>query len=228
MRWIYKLEYKFGRYYIRNLMAFVIGGMVLVYFGDSLLSGGVSGYLFFSRTNIFAGQIWRVVSFIFLPPGGGASSLFTLISIYFIYMAGRFFEHQWGGFRLMLYYIIGILMAVIGGLISPLGFSTNTYLNSSLYLALATLMPDMQIRLFFVVPIKGWWFVLLFFAYNVYTIIDAFFTPGMGFLLGVNALILFAFSLVNYFLFLGPTLAGNLKQQMVIRRNRRQWRNRNK
>lgn len=240
MRWIHKLEYKFGKYYIRNLMLAVVIGMAVVYLGDMMLGSSlVSGTLSFWRDNVFAGQVWRVLSFVFTPPGGNflppiaglqtvnnvMQPVFIILSLYFTYMAGKFLESTWGGFKFNLYFFSGFLMAIIGGFITPLGYSTNSFLLSSLFLAVATIMPEMQFRLFLLIPIKGWIFLLIFFAMNLFSIIQAF---AYGAAVGLSSLILFALSLVPYFVFFGNTLIGKIKQQMLINRNRRQWQNRNR
>lgn len=243
MRWIHKLEYKFGKYYIRNLMLAVVVGMVVVYLGDMILGGSlVSATLSFWRADILRGQVWRVLSFAFVPPGGNylppiaglqtinnvMQPVFVLLSVYFTYMAGKFLEGTWGGFKFNMYFFSGVIMAIIGGFITPLGFSTNNYLQSSLFLAVATIMPEMQFRLFLLIPIKGWIFLVIFFAMNLFSIIQAFMIPAIGTMLGLSNLILFALSLVPYFLFFGNTLIGKIKQQRIISRNRRQWQNRNR
>jgi hypothetical protein len=218
-------------------------GMGIVYLGDMMLRNSmVSGTISFWRDEIFAGQFWRVISFVLVPPGGnilppvvGLQSinnvmqpLFVLISLYFMYMAGKYLENTWGAFRFNLYIFSGIIFAIIGGFISPLGISSNSYMLSSLFLALATLMPSMQVRLFFLIPIRGWLFLLIFFAMNLFSIIEAFTIPMIGGLIGVSNLIVFALSLVPYFAFFGKSLISNARQQIMIIKNRRQWNNRNR
>ena len=240
MRWLYKLEYKFGRYYIKYLMPVIIAGMAVVYIGDMVmgysLGYSMSYFVAFSRDLIFRGEIWRVISFIFTPPGGsilpnvGALAtvnnmmhpLFVLMVMYFIFSVGRSLETMWGGFRLTVFYLMGILCAILGGFITPMGFTTNTYLNSSLFLALATAMPEANFRLFFMIPLKSKWFILVFFALDLYSILQAFliYVP-----LGLSHLILFALSLVPYLVYFGPALWRQFNDWLRIRRNRRNWRN---
>lgn len=239
MRWLYKLENKLGRYYIRNLMTVIVAGMVIVYLGDLFMSAGnmsVSSWLSLNIGAVLRGQVWRLITFIFIPPSSNA--FFILINLYFYYMLGNMLENYWGGFRLNMYYLFGVLGTIAGAFVSyflvPLVsggsfFSaSNTYLNLSLFLAIATLMPDMEFRLFFLIPLKAKWLAI---AYGVLLVIPVlqtvvFSDNPLG--NGLTQLIALVFSLINYLIFFGPTLISGIRQQIIVSRNRRQWRNRNR
>ena len=112
--------------------------------------GMASSFLYFNRELILRGQIWRVLTFIFIPPK--QSLLFILFALYFYYILGTALENRWGSRRFNLYYLVGILGNILGGFI--LGFNDNTFLNMSLFLAFACLYPDFEIMLFFFLPVK--------------------------------------------------------------------------
>lgn len=240
MRWLYKLENKLGKYYIRNLMTVIVAGMVIVYLGDMFMAAGgmsVSSWLSLNIAAVMRGQVWRLITFVFIPPSSNV--FFILINLYFYFMLGRMLESYWGGFRLNVYYLFGILGTIAGAfvayflvpyvssaaaLISP----TNAYLNLSLFLALATLMPDMEFRLFFLIPLKAKWLAIAYAVLLVIPILQTVvFSPNpLG--NGLTQLIALVFSLINYLIFFGPTLISGIRQQIIVSRNRRQWRNRNR
>lgn len=228
MKWIYKLDYKFGRYHIRNLMRYVVGGMVVVYVLQLLLSPinltGAGGWLSLWRDGILSGQVWRLITFIFIPEGGNVFLMF--ISLYVYYLIGNSLENIWGGFRLNLYYLIGILGSIASVFVSPLGYTTNTALNLSLFLAFATLAPDTQFLFFFVIPLKAKWLAIGYVGFMAIDLIRAFALVGVGY--GLSMLIAYGFSLVNYLLFFGPTLISGLKDRIRIAKNRRNWRANNR
>ena len=72
--------------------------------------------------------------------------------MYFYYFLGSTLENVWGTFRFNLYYLVGLIGAVIAAFFT--GYGTSTYLNLSLFLAFAFLFPDHEILLFFFFPIK--------------------------------------------------------------------------
>lgn len=149
-RWLNKLEYKFRRYGIDNLMLYVTGTMLAVYLAEELTRIPISWYLSLDRAAILRGQVWRLITFIFVPQGD--MILWVLLWLYLYYFIGSSLENTWGRSKFTLFYIFGIVGAIIGGMIT--GYGSNMYLNLSLFLAFAALAPDFQLMLFFVIPIK--------------------------------------------------------------------------
>ncbi|MDD6800769.1 MAG: rhomboid family intramembrane serine protease [Firmicutes bacterium] len=156
-----KLNQKFGRYSIRNLMTFIVGGMTVVYLAELLLypvtGFSLSSVLAFNRNAVLHGQIWRLITFIFIPPD--SSILFILFSLYFYWLIGNALENQWGAFRFNLYYLCGMVCTAIAGMIT--GYATNSYLNLSMFLAFALMYPDYQVMVFFILPVKMKYLALL-------------------------------------------------------------------
>ena len=156
MQFLNKLERKFGRYAIPNLMTILTFGMGLVFVLDMMTAANpnyefsLSSILYFDREAVLQGQIWRVLTFLFLPPD--SSMLFILFALYFYWMIGTALERQWGSFKFNVYYFTGAIGTIISGIIT--GGATNTYLNLSLFLAFAAIFPDYEILLFFFIPIK--------------------------------------------------------------------------
>lgn len=224
MRWLYKLEYKYGKYCIKNLMTYIVAGMAIVYMLDAMLSFDLFWILSFFRPAIFAGQIWRVVTFIFLPVSP-QNPFLMIITLYCYYMLGNMLESIWGSFKFNVYYLIGFLATIFLGFLFPFGFVTNISLNSSLFLAIAAIMPDAEFKLFFMIPLKAKWIALLYFVFGVPGIINSF---KAGFLFGIFSILLNAVCLANFFLFFGRGLISAAKEQLRIYNNRRNWNNHNK
>lgn len=177
MNWLTKLERKFGRFAIPNLMYYIIIcyglGFILTYINPSFYTQ----YLSLNIEAVFHGQIWRVITFIIRPPS--ASFLFIILVLYFYYMIGKQLEMSWGAFRFNLYFFAGVLFHVIAAIIVYLitGVSLQIdawYLNLSMLLAFAAMYPDMQFYWFGVIPIKAKWMALLDAALFLWTIIKAF------------------------------------------------------
>lgn len=155
MNWWRRLGYKLAPYAIQNLMTVIIGAMAIIYIADGIigLMGDISliSYLEFDRDAIIHGfQIWRVVTFIFIPSGDNI--LWAILMMYFYWVIGRALEKEFGAFRFNLFYFLGAVLALIAGFIT--GYTTNSYLNLSLFLAFAIFYPNYEVRLFFILPIK--------------------------------------------------------------------------
>ncbi len=112
----------------------------------------ISFWLGLSRSLLLQGQIWRVISFIFIPFSGG-SILSVVLGIYFTWFIGTALEREWGDFRYTVYLLSGVLGTVLACLLT--GVTASTYcLSLSLLLAFAMLYPEVQLLLFFVIPIR--------------------------------------------------------------------------
>ena len=185
-----KMERKFGRYYISNLMLYIVIGTGIIFAFQYLFPTlPILSYLTFSRGAILHGQIWRIISFVLVPTRGDPISM--LFWLYLYWFIGSNLESYWGGWRFNVYYFTGALLAAIGGFIT--GYATNYYLNLSLFLAMAILCPNHQLLLFFFIPIKMKWLALI----DLAMIIHAFWFVNWG---GRLAIIL---SLLNVALFFG-------------------------
>ena len=160
MRFLDNISYKFRRHAIPNLMTYIVAGMAIIYLSDWFvmpqLGFSVSELLTFDRAAILSGQIWRLFSFVFLPPD--SSLLFIVLSLYFYYLIGNGLENAWGSFKFNVYYLVGIIGTIVAGLIT--GYGTNYYLNMSLFFAIAAAYPDFQVMLFFILPIKIKWLAI--------------------------------------------------------------------
>lgn len=173
MDWILKLEKKIGKYAIPDIMRYVImlqvGGFVLQMLNPTFYYS----YLCMDASAIFSGQIWRMVTFLMVPPS--TSYIFVFIALYCYYMIGQTIERVWGAFRFNIYLLTGILFHVLASLlaymITGISFPMGTeYLYLSLFFAFTLLFPDMEFRWYFIIPIKAKYLAVingLFFAYTV-------------------------------------------------------------
>lgn len=149
-----KLERKYGRYCIENLMMYIIGAMIIVHFMDMFLIDKMDASLnmlfAFDRAAIFRGELWRIFTFAFMSPDDNL--LFLIFSLYFLWLMGNGLEQRWGTFKFNVFYFSGLLFSLIAGFI--LGYATNGFVNLTLFLAFAAIYPDHEILLFFFIPVK--------------------------------------------------------------------------
>lgn len=191
MNFLDKFESKFGRFAIKGLMLYIITLnflAFLLYFMDR--SGVYIGKLVLVPELVMKGEIWRLITFIFIPPT--TSYVWIIFVLYFYYLIGTGLEHEWGSFKFNMYYFLGMLGTIIGSFISGYG-DTGLYLNLSLFFAFAFIYPDYQILLFFIIPVKIKYLAWLNWAFFIYNFI---FAP-------IYDKIAIAISILNFFLFFG-------------------------
>ena len=170
MDFINKMERKHGHKAIANLTSYLIACYVFGYIMMKV-APNVVGYLTLDPGAIFRGQIWRIISWVLIPPS--SLNIFTIIMLFFYYSIGRTLEQTWGDFKYNLYIFSGILFTVIGAiifyllesrmhpgsqvlLVMPYLFSTF-YINMSIFLAFAVTYPETKVYLYFLIPIKMKW-----------------------------------------------------------------------
>jgi hypothetical protein len=153
-----KLNRKFGKYAIDNLMLYIIVLYAAGFFINMVNPYFYDAYLMLDIDKILHGQIWRIFTFI-IQPTNSSNLFFLAFELYIYYMIGNSLENAWGSFRFNLYYLSGILFNILATIILYLflGQSYNLgliYINRSMFFVYAMLFPDVQFLLFFVIPVK--------------------------------------------------------------------------
>ena len=213
-----RLEARVGRHKgIRNLMTMIVFGTALVYIADMLLpymaGRSLSSYLRFSKDAIMHGEIWRLVTFVFIPLES-SHLLLLAISLYFYWMMGEYLQNTWGTFRFTLFYTTGILGSVISGCIT--GYATSYYLNMSLMLAMAIIQPEMKMRLYGLLEIRLKWLALVSVVMMVLPLLQ------VG---NWRDAVAFAVALLNVLLFFVDRLIGQIKAAYRRYTWKKNWRN---
>lgn len=173
-------ERKFGKYAIKNLSFVLICCYAVGYMLEMIdRSGTLILYLTLDPYAILHGQVWRLVTWILIPPPSG-NIIFTLIMLYFYCSIGTTLEKTWGTYRYNVYLFQGMLFTIAGSfllmgfqylfqsesialvgpdyyfLVNSLYFSTY-YINMSIFLAFAVTFPDVQVMLMFIILVKVKW-----------------------------------------------------------------------
>lgn len=215
MKLLNQLERRLYKFRIQPFFSYIVFAMAGIYLIDLFFPQFfLISRLMLITPAVYAGEIWRLITFIIIPPGG--SILQTALTLYFYYFVGTALENRWGPRRFLLYYVIGVFSAVIAALIT--GFGTNLYLNLSLFFAFAILYPDFQLLLFLVLPIKVKWLALLNGLYYLY-----------GFVNGNWAIrVAILFSLANLLLFFGGDLYNHLRMAISQWKRRQAFKNRSR
>ena len=234
-------ERKFGKYAIKNLSLVLI----ICYAFGYLFEWIYPDFLHFLYLNpykiIFRGQIWRLVTWLVVPPSG--FDFFTLLMLYFYYSIGTTLERTWGTYRYNVYIFSGALFTILGAFLllgytmlfqtdvfTALGedyftivsgmFSTY-YVNMSIFLAFAATFPNMQVLLFFILPIKVKVLGIIYGAILIYQFIVGYGT-NLAVLNVANRFVIAA-SLMNFIVFF-LTSRGKIRMTPKQMKRRQEFR----
>ena len=155
LRW---LERHFGRFAIRNLTLYLVGGQAIFFFVGSA-QPEVLEELVLIPQKVIEGEWWRLFVFLFMPPT--MSLIFLFFALYLLYLFGNALENEWGTFRYNLYVLIAYVATIATVWVDPTRAATNVYITGSIFLAFAFLFPDFVLYLFFILPVKVKWLALL-------------------------------------------------------------------
>ena len=202
-RWISRFCYDHPKFGIPNLMLYIAVGNIAIYLIDLFSMGGLSlaSFLSFNRYAILHGQIWRLVSFVFISESGdfllrGTGVFFVLISAYFYWWIGSLLEREWGTVKFTVFYLGGVVLNILYGFLT--GYASMSYVNLSMFFAFATLYPDMEILLFMILPVKVKWIAWIDGALFVWAVLSNLLVGNwIGALLPVVAIL-------NYLIFFWP------------------------
>ncbi len=193
-------EKKFGKYAISNISLMLIMCYAVGYVLQ-LISPSFLNMLTLNPYAILHGQIWRIFTWIIVPPD--SLDLFTIIMLYFYYSVGTSLERTLGTYQYNVYLFMGMFLTVVGSFVSmgacyifygdmlanpamaealftmfsPL-FCTY-YINMSILLAFAATFPNVQVLLMFVIPVKMKWMGIVYGVLLVLQLIN-----GTGFPIG--------------------------------------------
>jgi membrane associated rhomboid family serine protease len=169
-QWLDRFCYKHPKLSIPNLMRYIVIGNVIVYLLDMFSSGyAASNFFCFSSSAILSGQVWRLITFIFVPYTS-RNILLLAITLYFYYFIGNALEREWGSNKFTIFYFFGVILNILVGFL--VGSASMYYVNMSMFFAFATLYPDLQFLLFFIIPVKAKWLAWLDGAYFAYAVVN--------------------------------------------------------
>lgn len=175
-----KLERRFGKYAVPNLMKYICVIYVVGYLIQMFNPLLYFYYLDLDAEAILHGHIWRIITFIFYPPS--TSFLWMIVALFVYYSLGMTLERVWGTFKYNFFYFTGVILLVLAAILIYLvtGYSVQlypTYMTFSIFLAYALTFPETTFLLYFIIPIKAKWLaiaeVVLYLFYFVAL-------PGLG------------------------------------------------
>ena len=224
-------EKRFGKYAIRNLPLILIICYVVGYLIE-LINPQLQYYMTLNPYAILHGQVWRLVTWILIPPS--SFSLFTVIMLFFYYSIGVSLERVWGTYQYNVYMISGMLFTIAGSFaalgvyylmgyggvadeynmqVMSMVFSTY-YINMSIFMAYAATFPNAVVLLMFIIPVKMKWMGIAYSALLLFDVISATGNPMVN-IFYRTAIVA---SLLNFIVFWLRTRMRHMAPKQVIRR----------
>ncbi|HWL86281.1 MAG TPA: rhomboid family intramembrane serine protease [Polyangiaceae bacterium] len=200
-RLLARLERRLGKFAIPNLTHFIVGGMAIV-FVLTMFRPEFASLLTLDLGAVERGEVWRLVTYLFIPPG--SSTFWVLISLYWTWWIGSLLDTEWGAFKFNVYYLLGMVATTCAAFISGRAVG-NSYINLSLTFAFATLAPNYEIYLYFILRVKLKWVALFLAAFEVFHMLTMGWPERAAIVVSVG----------NYFAFFGGHLWGLLRQRNV-------------
>ena len=180
MKFIDKLERKFGRFGIPNLTIYMIVCYVLGY-ALMIVNPGILYWLSLEPAYILRVQVWSLVTWVLYPPSTSGVLWFAIAVLFFYYPIGTSLERTIGTFKYTLYILSGVIFTILGAFILYFLLGGNVlvgnvfstyYISLSTFLAYAMCYPDMQVLLMFIIPVKMKWMAIFYVVIVVYEMIQ--------------------------------------------------------
>jgi hypothetical protein len=198
LKWIDRLERLMPGLGIPNLALYLVGAQGLGFF-LVLANPRALSLLILDPYSVVHGELWRLVTFLAVPLT--LSPLWMVFALWFLYFIINGIEQEWGEFRTTLYVLVAVILTIAFSFVFSAPIVSIPELQSTLFLAAATIAPEYQILLFFILPVKMKWLAWLSVAYIIWSLI-------VGSWLGrLYLLVMYA----NYLLFFGPYFIARLK-----------------
>ncbi len=160
-------------------------------------------------TRVRNGEVWRLVTYIFLPQ---TFSFWVILVLWFLWFIGEGLERAWGAFRLTLYFLVGMIGTTIAAFFFGARFS-NGMLISSLFFAFARFYPDVIIYILFILPAKIKWIAWVSAAFLL-----------LGFIVNSNSYrMAMVAAFANYLIFFGPEIIHEARHRKDVSSRRQRF-----
>lgn len=208
MSLIDRLESRLGRFAIPGLIQAIailqLFTLLIFMFLSPDARQPYEDFLMLQPDLVLQGQVWRLITYIFIP---SSSLIFAIIGAMFMMWLGRGLDEAWGAFRVNLYVFGGMISLAIGALIFRYEANAMWFYLTALF-AFATIYPNEEILLFFILPVKIKW-IALFTAIML----------GLSVISNPALFIRVFFALLNYGLTFGPRyIRGQVQSARVASR----------
>jgi hypothetical protein len=206
-RWLRRVVDALSFLSLPNLGPLICGLAVLGFIGSNVLQAPMERFVF-DPQSFLQGEYWRIFAF-----PSVADPLWLLFFCMYVFFVFQLLEQNWGEAPLTVFTFFSYAMALIAAILSGRPLAIWTHVLENISLAVGTLMPELEFRLYFVLPVKAKWLAWLAGAVFLFQ-----------FVTGTNTDRLFLFLvLLPYFIFFGPMLVNYVRTRRKIAQNRKRF-----
>ena len=193
-----------------NLGILICGLAILGFIGKEFLGAPLERFMFDPEL-VREGEWWRLFAY---PISAELTNpLWLFFYVLYVYFVMSSLEGQWGPGPLTIFTLLSYASTIIGSIWINRPVSVWFHVMENISLAFGTLFPDLELYLFFVIPVKAKWLSL--FAGGLLLLQ---FVSGGG-----DTRLFLAVTLFPYLLFFGPFLFSTVRRRWAVRRNRRRF-----
>lgn len=199
--WLDHLERRFSWFSLPNLAIYLV---VVQVFGFLFLqiNPQVFEKMVLHPSFVLQGEWWRIVSFLAIP--FSANLFFQLIAVWFLFFIVNLVENSLGEFKTTLYLVIALVLANVFSFVFQYPVFSAAYIELSFFLAVAVLMPDVEILLFFILPVKIKYLGYISLAFVLFSLVFS----------NWYERVFLVFMLANFFLFFYPGLVSEINYRL--------------
>jgi hypothetical protein len=215
--WLSRFERRLRPLAVQNITQLLILGQVSVFL-TMLVDEDIGEFVALFPSKVWQGEVWRLVTFLFMPGIGNPRSLIGFISFVISMLAlnftGSAVESVWGSLRYNLFLLVGYLASIGTAVLFSIVLeadvpASNVYFYSSILLAFAWFFPNFEFALYFLFPVKVKWFALLIVAGMLFQFVRGLLTFMQGGWLDCTMIVA---ANLNLSLFIGRELSERLSR----------------
>ena len=215
MAWLDKLERRIGFLAIPGLLRYV-GFLTALVFVLEKVNPGYLNLLDLDPVAVVHGEVWRLVTYIFIPQMASMLPLPDWLNVafyvLFLWWMGNGLESAWGAFKLTIFYLIGMIGTTVAAFFFGAAFS-NFMLTTSLFFAFAQFYPDLVIYFAYILPLKVKWIAWVSAVILLLQII----VGSMQFRAAAIC------AMGNYLIFFGPSIIRDARRRRDVTARRRRF-----
>ncbi|MBI1861358.1 MAG: hypothetical protein HYR96_10620 [Deltaproteobacteria bacterium] len=196
LRWFVK---KLDFMALPNLGRFIVAAAVIAFVAKNILHVPMDRFIFDPQA-VLDGELWRLIVF----PSQGITDLiwlfFFVLYIFFVFDA---IEGHWGPGPTTVFTLFSYIMAITGAFVVGEPTPIWLYVVENISLAFGTLFPDLELYIYFVLPVKAKWLALLAGALLLFQFVMA----------GVPGKIMYVMVMSPYLIFFSPFLFSKIRNR---------------
>ena len=195
---------------IPNLAPLLCAMAVLAFVAKMMGGASIERFLF-DPYLVLQGEWWRLFGF---PVSDGLDNpVYLIFYVLYLYFVINTLESQWGPGPLTVFLLLGYLSALAASFLTMQPISIWFYILENVSLAFGTLFPDLELYIYFILPVKAKWLALLAGALILFKFIFA----------SLLGKLFIAITLFPYLLFFSPMLISILKTKYQLSKNRKKF-----